>query len=79
VQKARGSRLGPFVWLDLTTSQGIYNTLVPNEQADRSTVAEDGADIVTHLTVLRVDVHCGRDGRASGAQPMPVIKVSRQP
>ena len=71
---------GPlFSCLDLTTSQGVYNTLVPDEQADRSTVTEDRADVVAHLAVVWVDVHRGRDGRASRAQPMPVIKVSRQP
>ena len=58
VQEARGSHLGLFVWLELTTSQGVYNTLVPDVKADGGTVSEDGAAIVTHLAVLRVDVHC---------------------
>jgi len=38
--------------------QSIDDAIVPDVEADGGTVTEDRAAVVTHLAILRVDVHC---------------------
>jgi len=40
------------------TIQSIDDAIVPDIEADGGTVTEDRAAVVTHLAVLRVDMHC---------------------
>ena len=48
----------PFFMPTESTIQSIDDAIVPDIEADGGTVTEDRAAVVTHLAVLRVDMHC---------------------